>query len=232
VSKTSPQLATLLARQRSYTRSAETISVSMDALSRQLATLLARQRSYTCSAGTISVSTDALSPQLATLLARQCIYTCSAEIISVPPNASSPQLTTLLAQQRSYTRSAEIISVPTDASSILTDASGTKPSPNTLRGLVSSTHTFARRWQHARGLRLAVVFICPALSTRSGAAPRSGVHSSSVGNMLGGCASQWCSFARRWQHAWGLRLALVFIRPGVGNTLGGCTSHWCSIAQR
>jgi hypothetical protein len=115
-----------------------------------------------------------------------------------------------------------------DASSIPIDASGTTPSPDTLRGLVSSTHTFApalatcsgvvprigvhspRRWQHAQGLRLALVFIRPvlatrsgdapalvfirpALVTRSGAAPRISVHSPGVG-----------------KHARGLRLALVF----------------------
>jgi hypothetical protein len=89
-SKINPQLATLLARQRSYTRSAEIISVPTDALSPRLTTLLARQHSYTHSAEIISVSTDALSPQLATLLARQNIYTRSAEIVSVPTDASSP----------------------------------------------------------------------------------------------------------------------------------------------
>jgi hypothetical protein len=60
--KISPQLATLLARKRSYTRSAKIISVPTDALSPQLATLLARQHSYTRSGETISVPTYALSP--------------------------------------------------------------------------------------------------------------------------------------------------------------------------
>jgi hypothetical protein len=59
----------------------------MDASSPQIATLLARQRSYTRSAEIISVPTDALSPQLATLLARQRSYMRSAEIISVPTDA-------------------------------------------------------------------------------------------------------------------------------------------------
>jgi hypothetical protein len=40
--KSSPQLTSLLARQRSYTRSAETISVPTDALSPQRTTPLAR----------------------------------------------------------------------------------------------------------------------------------------------------------------------------------------------
>jgi hypothetical protein len=142
------------------------------------------------------VPTNALSSQLATLLARQRSYTRSAEIIFVPTDALSPQLAILLAQQCSYTRSAEIISIPTDALSILTDASGTTPSPDMLRGLASSTHTFApalathsgaapcigiyspRHWQYARGLRLALVLIYPG-----------------VGNTLGACASHWYSFA-------------------------------------
>jgi hypothetical protein len=47
-------------------------------LSPQFTTLLARQRSYTRSAETISILTDASSPQLTTLLARQCSYTRSA----------------------------------------------------------------------------------------------------------------------------------------------------------
>jgi hypothetical protein len=102
-------------------------------------------------------------------------------------NALSLQFATLLAQQRSYTRSAEIISVSMDALSILTDASGTTPLPDTLRGFATSTHILAsalatrsgaalqidihspRRWQHARGLRLAS--IRPALATRSGDTP-------------------------------------------------------------
>jgi hypothetical protein len=80
----------------------------------------------------------------------------------------------------------------------------------------------SRHWQHARGLRLELVFLCPG-----------------VGNTLEGCASNWHSFApalarrsgavpricilspQRWQHARGLRLKLAFLRPCVGNTLGG-----------
>jgi hypothetical protein len=80
-----------------------------------------------------------------------------------------------------------------------------------------------RRWQHARGLYLELAFLRP-----------------SVGNMLGGCASNWHSFAsalatrsgaapqicipspQRWQHARRLRLELAFLRPCVGNTLRGC----------
>jgi hypothetical protein len=155
----------------------------------------------------------------------------------------SPQLATLLARQRSYTRSAERIFVSTDAVSILTDASGTTCSPDMLRGLATSTHTFARRWQHARGLRLALAFIRPVL-----AAPRIGIYSPGVRNMLGDCASHWYSFVPalathsgatpcigihspwRWQHARGLRLVLVFIRPSVGNTLEDCAFHWYSFA--
>jgi hypothetical protein len=138
----------------------------------QLATLLARQRSYTCSAEIISVHTNASSPQLATLLARQPSYTRSAEIISIPTDALSPQLAILLARQHSYTRCAEIIFVPTDALNILTDASGTTPLSDTLRGLASSTHTFA-----------------PTLATRSGAMLCIGVYLPGIGNTLGGCAS-------------------------------------------
>jgi hypothetical protein len=104
-------------------------------------TLLARQRSYTRSAEIIFVPTDALSPELTKLLARQCSYMHSAEIIFIPTDALSPELTTLLAQQRSYTRS-ETISVPPDALSILTDASRTAPSPDMLRGLAISTQSF------------------------------------------------------------------------------------------
>jgi hypothetical protein len=61
-----------------------------------------------------------------------------------------------------------------------------------------------------------------ALATRSGASPRIGIYSPGVGNTLGGFASHWHLFARRWQHARGLRLKLAFLRPCVGNTLGGC----------
>jgi hypothetical protein len=48
--------------------------------------------------------------------------------------------------------------------------------------------------------------IRPALATRSGAAPRIGIYSPDVGNTLGGFASHWHLFARRWQHARGLLL--------------------------
>jgi hypothetical protein len=51
---------------------------------------VARQRSYTRSAEIISVPMDALSPQLATLLAWQCSYTRSTKIISIPTDALSP----------------------------------------------------------------------------------------------------------------------------------------------
>jgi hypothetical protein len=97
--KISPRLATLLARQCSYTGSAEIISVPMDALSPRLATLWARQHSYTRSAEIISVPIDALSPWLATLLAQQHSCTRSAEIICVSTNALSLRLATLLAPQ-------------------------------------------------------------------------------------------------------------------------------------
>jgi hypothetical protein len=50
--------------------------------------------------------------------------------------------------------------------------------------------------------------IRPALTTRSGAAPRIGIYSPGVDDTLGGCASHWHLFARRWRHARGLRLAL------------------------
>jgi hypothetical protein len=70
-----------------------------------------------------------------------------------------------------------------------------------------------RRWQHARGLRLALAFI------RLG-----------VGNTLGGCSSHWHSFAQRWQHARGLHLKLAVLRPSVGITLGGCVSNLHSFA--
>jgi hypothetical protein len=166
-------------------------------------------------------TTDTSSPQLATLLARQRSYTRSAEIIFVHMDASSSQLATLLARQRSYTRYAKIISVPTDALSILTDASDTMLSPDTLRVLVSSTHTFARRWQHARGLRLAWAFLHPG-----------------VGNTLGGCASNWHFFApvlatysgaapynpmlaTLGGYTYMLTLAYTLSVPGVSNTLGG-----------
>jgi hypothetical protein len=108
--------------------------------------------------------------------------------------------------QRSYSRSAEMISVPTDALRILTDASGSTSSPDTLRGLAISTHTFV-----------------PVLATCSGVAPHIDIYSPGVGNTLGGCASLWHLFVRCWQHARGPRLALAFLySPDVGNTLRGC----------
>jgi hypothetical protein len=121
---------------------------------------------------------NASIPQLTTLLAQQCSYTRSAETISIHTDALRPEFTILLARQYSYTRSVEIIFVPTDALCILTDTSGTTTSSDTLQSLAISTHTFARRWQHARGLRLALALL----------------HSPNVGNALGGCASYWHSY--------------------------------------
>jgi hypothetical protein len=60
----------------------------------------------------------------------------------------------------------------------------------------------------------------PALATRSGAAPRIGIYSPGIGNTLGGCVSNWYLFARRWQHARGLRLALASIRPALATRSG------------
>jgi hypothetical protein len=79
---------------------------------------------------------------------------------------------------------------------------------NMLGGYASYWHSFARRWKHAQGLRLALAFIRPALETRLGAATRFGIPS-----------------PRRWQHAQGLRLELAFLRLGVGSTLRGCASN-------
>jgi hypothetical protein len=84
---------------------------------------------------------------------------------------------------------------------------------NMLGGYASHWHLFARRWKHARRLRLTLAFIHPALETRSGAATRFGI-----------------PLPRRWQHARGLRLELAFLRLGVGNTLRGCASNWHSFA--
>jgi hypothetical protein len=87
----------------------------------------------------------------------------------------------------------------------------------------------SRRWQHARGLRLALASIRP-----------------DVSNTLGGFASNRHLFAQHWQHARGLRLALASIRPvlatllgasscigiyspSVGNTLGGLRLALASI---
>jgi hypothetical protein len=112
-------------------------------------------------------------------------------------------------------RSAEIISVSTDALSILKDASGTTPSPDTLRGLANSTHIFA-----------------PALATRSGAVSLVGIYSPGVGNTLGGCTSHWYSFIRPVLATRSGAAPLVSIySPGVGNTLGGCASHWHLFAR-
>jgi hypothetical protein len=84
----------------------------------------------------------------------------------------------------------------------------------------SNWHLFARRWQHARGLHLAFTSIRPTLGTRSGAAPRIDIYSPGVGNTLGGFASHWYLFAWCWQHARGLRLALITIRPALATRLG------------
>jgi hypothetical protein len=62
-----------------------------------------------------------------------------------------------------------------------------------------------QRWQHTRGLRLELALFRPG-----------------VGNMLGGCASNWHSFAPALATRSGLHLELAFLRPCVGNTLGGC----------
>jgi hypothetical protein len=62
----------------------------------------------------------------------------------------------------------------------------------------SNWHLFARHWQHARGLRLALTSIRPTLETCSGAASRIGVHPS------------WS-----WRHARVLRLAL----PSTSSTV-------------
>jgi hypothetical protein len=105
-----------------------------------------------------------------------------------------------------------------------------------------------RHWQHARGLRFALASIRPVLATRSGLHLESAFIYPDVGNTLGDYTSNRYSFdpvlatrsgatprigihlPRRWQHARGLRLIVVFIRPDVGNTLGGCASHWYSFA--
>jgi hypothetical protein len=107
-----------------------------------------------------------------------------------------------------------------------------KPKKDALRILA------ARRWQHARGLRLDIGI--PSLDI--------GIPSLDIGNTLGGCASNWHSFTQRWQHARGLRLELAFLhstlatRSGVvprigipsldvGNTLGGYASNWHSFTR-
>jgi hypothetical protein len=85
-----------------------------------------------------------------------------------------------------------------------------------------------RCWQHARGLRLELAFLRP-----------------SVGNTLGGCASNWHSFtpalATRSGTAprigipspqlGGCASNLHSFTPSVGNTLGGCTSNWHSLTS-
>jgi hypothetical protein len=108
---------------------------------------------------------------------------------------------------------------------------------NTLGGCASHWHSFARRWQHARGLRLALAFIRPALAIRSGAAPRIAIHSSGVGNTLGDCALNRHSFApvlatrsgaapynpmlaTLGGYAYMQPLASTIFVPGVSNTLG------------
>jgi hypothetical protein len=82
-----------------------------------------------------------------------------------------------------------------------------------LGGFASHWHLFARRWQHAWGLRLALASIRPALATRSGAASHSGIYS-----------------PRRSQHARGLCFELASIRPDVGKTFGGYASSLHSFA--
>jgi hypothetical protein len=109
---------------------------------------------------------------------------------------------------------------------------------NTLEGCVSNWHPFAsalatcsgaapricipspQRWQHVRGLRLKFASLRP-----------------SVGNTLGGCASNWHSFALALVtrsgatpynpmlatlggYAYMLTLASTIFVPGVSNTLG------------
>jgi hypothetical protein len=95
---------------------------------------------------------------------------------------------------------------------------------NTLGGFASHWHLFARRWQHARWLRLELASIRPVLATRSGASPRIGIYLPGVGNTLGGCASNWHLFARHRQHARGLRLALASIRPALATHSGAASA--------
>jgi hypothetical protein len=77
----------------------------------------------------------------------------------------------------------------------------------------SNWHRFARCWQHARGLRLALTSIRLVLTTRSGAALRIGI-----------------LFARRWQHARGLRLILASIRPALA-TRSGATLYAVNLSS-
>jgi hypothetical protein len=65
----------------------------------------------------------------------------------------------------------------------------------------------------ARGLRLELAFLHP-----------------SFGNTLGGCASNWHSFAPALATRRGLHLELAFLRPSIGNTLGVCALNWHSFA--
>jgi hypothetical protein len=65
-----------------------------------------------------------------------------------------------------------------------------------------------RRWQHARGLRLELAFFRPG-----------------VGNTLGGCTSNWHSFAPALVTRSGASPRIDIYSPGVGNTLGGFASH-------
>jgi hypothetical protein len=74
-------------------------------------------------------------------------------------------------------------------------------------------HLFARRWQHARGLRLEWAFIRPTLVTRSGAASYNPMLAT-----LGG-------------YAYMLTLAFTPLAFGVDNTLGGCASHTANLSS-
>jgi hypothetical protein len=119
---------------------------------------------------------------------------------------------------------------------------------NTLGGFASHWHLFTRRWQHTRGLRLALASIRPALATRSGASPRIDIYSPGVGNTLGGCTSNWHSFAPALVtrsgtvpynpmpatlrgYAYMLTLAFTPLALGVDNTLGGCVSHTANLSR-
>jgi hypothetical protein len=88
-----------------------------------------------------------------------------------------------------------------------------------------------RRWQHARGLRLELAFFRPG-----------------VGNTLGGCTSNWHSFApvlvtrsgaapynpmlaTLGGYAYMLTLAFTPLALGVDNTFGGCASHTANLSS-
>jgi hypothetical protein len=93
-----------------------------------------------------------------------------------------------------------------------------------------------------------LAFICPALATRLGVAPRIGIHSPrcwqharglrlalafirpALATRSGAVPRIGISSPQRWQHALGLRLEFAFLRPSVGNTLGGCASNLHSFA--